>query len=680
MRNVLTVCPYCGCGCGLYLKIAGNRVCGVLPSKEHPISRGQLCVKGWNGYPFIHNSQRLHKPLVKADGTQAHHETSWDESYSFTTKRFKEIQKKYGSNSFGIIGSAKCTNEENFLLMKFARSGLGTNNIDNCVRLCHAPTIAGLNYSFGFGAMTNSINEIEKAGVILVIGSNTTEEHPVVGNRILKAVDQGAKLIVVDPHRTQLANMSHLLLQPKPGTDVIWINSLIRIIIEENLTNLDFISKRTENFEAVKKIAEKFTPEYVEKNTGLPFSSLREIALMYSHSKSSMIIYGMGITQHINGTDSVQALANLAMLTGNIGRESTGVNPLIGQSNMQGACDMGVLPDYYSGYQSIKDKKNVAKFEKVWNIKLPTDRGLSFMEMMKEARQGKIKAMYIVGENVLLSSPNINEAREALSHLEFLVVQDMFLTETAQLANVVLPSASFAEKDGTFTSTERRVQRIRKCIEPLGDTKPDWQILSELAQRAGYREMNYKKPKEIMEEIASLTPIYEGISYEKLDNIAGIQWPCFDKSHRGTTFLYKDSFARRNGCFVPVDFTQGSEAPDKEYPYFLITGRREFYFHTGSMTRKSPILEREFPNGFVEINQNDANDLKVKSGWKVKIVSRHGELVTNVLITTAVPEKTVFIPFHFKEGAANLLLGNSDLDPKSKIPEFKVCAVKISSI
>jgi len=680
MRNVLTVCPYCGCGCGLYLNIDGNKVCGVIPSREHPISRGQLCVKGWNVHPVIYNSQRLRRPLVKADRGEAHRETSWDEACDITTKRIKEIQKKYGSNSIGIIGSAKCTNEEDFLLMKFARTVLGTNNIDNCVRLCHAPTISGLNDSFGFGAMTNSINEIENANFILVIGSNTTEEHPMVGTRILKAVDQGAKLIVVDPHRTQIANMSHLHLQPKPGTDVIWINSLIRIIIEENSANFDFIYKRTENFEAVKEIVEKFTPEYVEKITGLSLSNLRETATMYSHSKASMIIYGMGITQHINGTDTVQALANLAMLTGNIGRESTGVNPLIGQSNMQGACDMGVLPDYYSGYQSIKDEQNVAKFEKVWNLKLPTDLGLSFMEMLKEARQGKIKAMYIVGENVLLSAPNINKAREALSNLEFLVVQDMFLTETAQLASVVLPSASFAEKDGTFTSTERRVQRIRKCIEPLGDTKPDWQILSELAQRAGYREMNYKTPKEIMEEIASLTPIYKGISYEKLDNIAGIQWPCFDKGHTGTTFLYKDSFARGNGYFVPVDFIQGSEVPDKEYPYLLITGRKEFYFHTGTMTRKSPLLEREFPNGFVEINPNDADDLKVKSGWKVKIVSKHGELVTNVLITARVPEKTVFIPFQFKEGEANLLLGKSDLDPKSKIPEFKVCAVKISSI
>lgn len=680
MRNVLTVCPYCGCGCGLYLKIEGNRVCGVIPSKEHPISRGQLCIKGWNVHPFIHNSQRLRKPHVKADRTGPYHETSWDEAYNFITKRLREIQKKYGSNSLGVIGSAKCTNEDNFLLMKFARCVLGTNNIDNSVRLCHSPTIVGLSDSFGYGAMTNSINEIEKAKVILVIGSNTTEEHPMVGTRILKAIDQGAKLIVVDPHKTQLANMSHLHLQPKPGTDVIWISSLIRIIIEENLANFEFISERTKNFESVKEIVKKFTPEYVEKITGLSLADLREVALMYSHSKASMIIYGLGVTQHINGTDTVQALANLAMLTGNIGRESTGVNPLIGQSNMQGACDMGVLPDYYSGYQTIKDKKNVAKFEKVWNRKLPTDKGLSFMEMMKEAKQGKIKAMYIVGENVLLSVPNINEAREALSHLEFLLVQEMFLTETAQLADVVLPSASFAEKDGTFTNTERRVQRVRKCIEPLENTRPDWQILSELAQRAEYREMNYENPKEIMEEIALLTPIYEGISYEKLDNISGIQWPCFDKSHTGTTFLYKDSFTRGNGYFVPIDITQGSEVPDKEYPYFLITGRREFSFHTGSMTRKSPILEREFPNGVVEINPNDADDLKVKSGWKVKIVSRRGELVTNVLITTAVPEKTVFIPFHFKEGVANLLLGNSDLDPKSKIPEFKVCLVKISSI
>jgi len=680
MRNVLTVCPYCGCGCGLYLKIEGNKVCGAIPSREHPISRGQLCVKGWNVHPVIYNSQRLLKPLVKVDREGTPRETSWDEAYDFTIKRFKEIQKKYGSHSLGIIGSAKCTNEDNFLLMKFGRTVLGTNNIDNCVRLCHVPTIVGLNDSFGFGAMTNSINEIETAKVIMVVGSNTTEEHPMVGTRILNAVDQGAKLIVVDPHKTQIANMSHLHLQPKPGTDVIWINSLIRIIIEENSANFDFIYKRTENFEAVKEIIKKFTPEYVEKITGLSLSNLRETAIMYSHSKASMIIYGMGITQHVNGTDTVQALANLAMLTGNIGRESTGIIPLIGQNNMQGACDMGVLPDYYSGYQSIKDKKNVDKFEKAWNIKLPSDRGLSFMEMMHEARQGKIKAMYIVGENVLLSAPNINEAKEALSHLEFLVAQEMFLTETARLANVVLPSASFAEKDGTFTNTERRVQRIRKCIEPLGETRPDWQILSDLAQRAGYEEMNYKNPNEIMDEIASLTPIYKGISYKKLDNIAGIQWPCFDKGHKGTTFLYKDSFIRGNGYFLPADFIQPSEAPDKEYPYVLITGRKEYYFHTGTMSRKSPTLEREFPNAFVEINPNDANDLKVKSGWKVKIASKHGELVTTVLITSRVPEKTVFIPFQFKEGAANLLLGRSDLDPKSKIPEFKVCAVKISSI
>jgi formate dehydrogenase alpha subunit len=679
MRNVLTVCPYCGCGCGLYLKIEGNKSRGVMPSKEHPISRGQLCIKGWNVHPFISNSQRLQRPLVRADRPGTFRESDWDGAYNIFNEKFKEIQEKYGRNSIGIIGSAKCTNEESFLLMKFARSVLGTNNIDNCVRLCHAPTLRGLSDSFGLGAMTNSINEIENAEVILVVGSNTTEEHPLVGNRVLKALDHGAKLIVVDPRRTQIAKMSRLHLQPRPGTDLIWINSLMRIIIEENLSDLEFVSQRTENFEVVKEIVKKFTPEYVESMTGLALPDLRETAKTYSRSRASMIIYGMGITQHGNGTDTVRALANLVLLTGNIGREKSGIIPLLGQSNMQGACDMGVLPDYYSGYQSIEYSRNVAKFEKAWKRKLPIDKGLTFMEMIKKARQGKIKAMYIVGENVLLSAPNIHEVQEALSRLEFLAVQDMFLTETAQLAHLVLPSASFAEKDGTLTSTERRVQLTRKCVEPLGETKPDWQIFCELAGQAGYREMNYRNPEKIMEEIAFLTPIYEGLSYGKLDNAGGIQWPADGNNPTGTKFLYEDSFPRGSGHFAPVLFTPGSETPDQEYPYFLLAGKSGYYFHTGSLTRKSPALEREFPNGFVEINPNDAERLRVKSGWKVKIVSKYGELFATVSVTTDVPEKVVFLPFHFKEGAANSLLGDSGLDPKSKIPEFKLCAVKIIS-
>ena len=676
MKKILTTCTYCGCGCGLYLQVEGNEVIGVTPSREHPISRGSLCVKGWNIHEFIQHPDRLKTPLIKKKGK--FRETSWDEALDLVAHRLGGLKKKFGSHSLAVLGSAKCTNEENYLLSKFTRATLGTNNIDHCARLCHSSTVVGLATAFGSGAMTNSINEIEEADCLLVTGSNTTLQHPQIGSRILNAVEKGARLIVVDPRTTQLVSFAHLHLKPRPGTDVAWINGMMHIILKEDLADLDFIRKRTENFSALKRKLAKFTPQYVERITGIPREDIKEAAGIYARAKRAILIYSMGITQHTTGTDNVLSLANLVLLTSHVGRPYTGLNPLRGQNNVQGACDMGALPDFYSGYQRVSDTLCRRKFERVWNVRLPQNKGLTIIEMIQEARKGKIKGMYIMGENPALSDPDITHTVKALKNLDFLVVQDIFLTETAQLADVVLPGASFAEKDGTFTSTERRVQRVRKSINPVGEAKADWEIICDLSRRMGYF-LNYESPEEVMEEIALLTPIYGGIYYDRLEETFGLQWPCWNKKHPGTPFLHRGSFSRGKGHFTPVDYKPAKELPSKKYPFILTTGRLYYHWHTGSMTRRSSTLHREYPHGFIEMNVQDAQKLGIKNKEIVKVISRRGAIEIQVIVGEIIIPGTVFIPFHFKEAAANLLT-NPVLDPRAKIPEYKVCAVRIERI
>ncbi len=676
LKKVTTICPYCGVGCTVDLYVKENKVVRVMGNEEGVENKGSLCVKGKFGYDFINSPERLTSPLIRKNGK--FQEASWDEALELVAAKFKELKAKYGSDSLAGFSSAKCTNEENYLFQKFIRTSLSTNNVDHCARLCHASTVVGLAQAFGSGAMTNSIQEIMTTDCLLVTGSNTTFNHPVIGMYIKQAVEyNGAKLIVADPRKIELVDWATLWLRQKSGTDVAYLNGMMNVIIQEELYDESFIEKRCENFEEFKKVIKNYTPEKVEEITGIPADDLREAARIYARAETASIIFSMGITQHTTGVNNVLSCANLAMLTGNVGRESTGVNPLRGQCNVQGACDMGGLPNVYPGYQRLGDDQVREKFEKRWGVKLDKKVGLTVVEIINAAYEGSIKGLYIMGENPMLSDPNLNHVKEGLERLEFLVVQDIFLTETAKLADVVLPGVSFAEKDGTFTNTARRIQRIIQAIEPIGGSWPDWQIICDLSRRMGY-QMSYNSPQQIMEEIAELTPIYGGIHYDRLEG-AGLQWPCPDREHPGTKYLHRDKFTRGKGHFTPVEFIPSAELPDDEYPFLLSTGRILEHFHTGTMSRRSRGLEALVPECLVEINPKDAHKLGINEDDRLKVASRRGELVAKAKLTERSREEMLFIPFHFKEAPANILT-NDALDPAAKIPEYKVCAVKIEKL
>ena len=536
--------------------------------------------------------------------------------------------------------------------------------------------MAGLAAAFGSGAMTNSIAELESAECIFVTGSNTTENHPVIAAFIKRAAVQGNKaIIVMDPRRIDLVRHAKLWLRQKPGTDIPVINGMMHIILKEKLQDQAYINERTENFTALKDTLEKYTPEYVEQISGVPAADLIAAARLFATSKPASLVYCMGITQHTVGTDNVKTLANLAMLTGNVGVYGGGVNPLRGQNNVQGACDMGGLPNVFSGYQAVTDPANRQKMEEAWGVSnLPDYVGMTMTEMLPAIAQGGIKALYIIGENPALSDADANHVVKAMQALELLVVQDIFLTETGKLADVVLPAVSFAEKDGTFSNTERRVARVRRAVPPVGQAKPDWEIVCEISNRLGY-PMDYKNPEEIFEEIRKVTPSYAGISYQRLET-GGIQWPCPNEEHPGTMFLHKDRFARGQGLFFDIDHKDPAEMPDAEYPLYLTTGRVLYQYHTGTMSRKAQGLVEKAPECFVEISQEDAATYGIGAGDLVQISSRRGKIAAKAQISPKAVSGTVFIPFHFAEAAANKLT-NAALDPVSKIPEYKVCAVQI---
>jgi formate dehydrogenase alpha subunit len=538
--------------------------------------------------------------------------------------------------------------------------------------------VAGLAASFGSGAMTNSIREIKDAACILVIGSNTTAGHPVIALEIKKAVRNGGRLIVANPREIELCRHADVWLRQVPGSDVALLMGMMKVILDEGLADLSFISECCDNFDAFKESLKNFDLDFVEKTTGVPRDTIAEGARLYATCKPATIIYAMGITQHSHGTDNVMAVANLAMLTGNMGRPSTGVNPLRGQNNVQGACDMGALPNVYTGYQRVDNPDIQKKFEIAWRSDLNPTPGLTLTEMLDAAYDGKIKAIYVMGENPILSDADANHTEKALKKLEFLVVQDLFLTETARLADVVLPAVSFAEKNGTFTNTERRIQRVRKAIEPVGNSKPDWWIICQLARKMSDKDFDFENPSEIMEEIARLTPSYGGVIYERLEE-CGLQWPCPTKDHPGTPILHVGRFVCGLGKFAPLQYKPPAELPDKEYPLVLTTGRNLYHYHTGTMTRKVAGLNTIEPEGVIEINPSDASSLKIKDGDKVKVVSRRGEVITKAKVTEESPPKVVYMTFHFAESAANLLT-NAALDPVAKIPEFKVCAVRVERV
>ena len=671
-EEVETVCPYCGIGCNINLNIRFGKVYGVTSCKESDVNGRFACVKGRFGQEFINDRARITSPYMRKNGELI--PVSWAEAIHHVAGRFESIQRQYGGDSMGVVSSARITNEENFLASKFARTILGTNNIDHCARLCHAPTVVGLGKAFGSGATTNSLGEIEDTDFILAVGSNISETHPVAAFKARKALSRGALLAVVDPRRTELAEWAHLHAQIRPGTDIAFLNAVAKFILDNELADNKFIEERTENFKEYRQSLTDCTLDWAAAITGVPQDVVREIALQYARAATGMIMYTMGITQHAHGTDNVLAIANLAMITGKVGREKCGVYPMRGQNNVQGACDMGALPNVYSGYQKVADPAARAKFENAWGCRLPEKDGMTLGELLSAAGEGKIKSLYVIGENPVISDADSNEVMHSLRNLEFLVVQDIFMTETTELADVVLPAASFAEKEGTFTNTERRVQLLRQAIEPVGSCKPDWKIINQLASAMGYR-WEYSSPKEIMSEIASLTPSYGGIDYPRLSK-CGLQWPCPHKDHPGTRVLHRHSFARGKGRLHPVVFQPPTEQPDAEYPYILVTGRRLFHYHTGTMTRKVEGLNQLMPVECLQVNPANAEDLGLTDGSRVKLTSRRGEIEIEVVVTEAVPPGVVFTSFHFSEVAINKLTGGR-WDPEAKIPELKRTAVRI---
>ena len=672
-RETVTICPYCGVGCGLVLGTRGGKIVWIRGDEKNPANGGTLCVKGRFGLDFVASPDRLTVPLIRRNGTLE--EAGWDEALDVIESRLREIRERHGADAIAGLSSAKCTNEENYIFQKVMRAAVGTNNVDHCARLCHASTVAGLAKAFGSGAMTNSIADIEESDCIFVTGSNTTEAHPVLALRIERAVrERGAKLIVADPRRIDLVRFSCLHMRQRSGTDVALFNAMLHVIISEGLCDEAFIAERVEGFEELRACVKDCTPELAEPITGVPAEEIRDAARTFARAERAAIVYSMGITQHTTGTDNVLALANLAMLTGNIGRGGTGVNPLRGQNNVQGACDMGALPNVYPGYSSVENPDLRAKFEKAWGTTLPAKAGLTVVEIMHGAASGDIHAIYIMGENPALSDPNVNHVREALEKVDFLVVQDVFLSETAAMADVVLPAASFAEKDGTFTNTERRVQRVRKALNPPGEARQDWEIACEIGSRLGHA-MRYDGPSEIMDEIAALTPIYGGIDFQRID-AAGLQWPCPDKQHPGTSILHSVQFTRGKGKFHPTPFRAAAEMPDDEYPYILTTGRYLYHFHTGTLTRRVGGLERISPPAPVEIHPEDAARDGIAEGDTVEVASRRGEVRARAVLTERSPRGTVFMAFHYREAAANMLTIDA-LDPVAKIPELKVCAVRM---
>ncbi len=684
-KTFQTTCPYCGVGCQLEVstrKFFSNGRAGQddiiqVQGADAVPNFGKTCVKGRFGLDFVTRKDRLQKPLVRRNGQLE--EVEWPDAISYVAQRLGEIKKKHGPEAIAGLSSARCTNEENYLFQKFIRSVIGTNNVDHCARLCHASTVAGLAVSFGSGAMTNSIEELERAQVILVTGSNTTETHPVIATLIKRAVlFHKAKLIVVDPRRIDLVRYATYWLRQNSGTDVAWINGFLNVILANNLQDSSFIAERTENFDAMRAVVAKYDPQTVSEITGIPAADLEGAAKLYATGGRGSIVYSMGITQHSNGTDNVKSLANLAMVTGNIGKESTGVNPLRGQNNVQGACDMGALPNVYPGYQKVDDPAARKRFEACWKSKLSDKVGLSVVEIMHAAHAGTIKGLYIMGENPMISDPNLNHVREALENVELLVVQDIFLTETAMMADVVLPAASFAEKEGNYTNTERRVLPLTPFLKMPGEARDDWEIIQTLARGLGH-SWNYSSVQDILHEINQVTPAYRGITWQRLVAGERLQWPCPDVGHAGTKYLHKDAFVRGKGLFSAIDHLPSKELPCAEFPYVMSTGRMLFHYHTGSMTRRTEALPRYCPAAYVELCQADCEKLQVADGETIRVSSRRGTIDIPVKLTDKVAPGNIFIPFHFAEAAANMLTLDV-IDPVAKIPELKVCAVKLEKI
>lgn len=698
-RVVVTTCPYCGVGCTQELHIKDEMIFKVTSPFDAVVNQGNLCVKGRFGYDFIDHPRRVAVPLMRktpqrpgarlpAFDLDDWRQVSWDEALDYVADRLVEIYRRQGPSAMAVYCCAKATNEENYLLQKLFRALFRTNNIDHCTRLCHAGSVVALLKSLGSSAMSNTAAEVMQSDCFIVTGSNTTENHPIIALQMKAAVRRrGAKLIVIDPRRIELCDYAALWLPLKPGTNVAVFNAMAHVIVQEKLYNLSFIQQRTEGFEAYARSLEKFTPEFAEAVSGVKQDLIVAAARLYAQAERAAIYWGMGISQLSQGTASALGLIHLALLTGHIGREGTGLNPLRGQNNVQGASDSGAMPFYYPGYMPVDDEDSARKWEAVWRVEpggLSRRRGLTTTEILSNVHPGGVRALYIMGENPMMTEPNLNATREHLRALEFLAVQDLFINETGAYADVFLPACSWAEKDGTFTNTDRRVQRVRAAIKPRHQARPDWEIICNLAKRVEARLgrsesafWDYTHPEQIFREMADVATMLKGITYDRIERV-GLQYPVPDETHPGTPFLFSDSFPSGRGRFFPLDYVPVAEPPDDEFPFILTTGRLLEHWHGGTMTRHSQ-LDALYPQPFLEVHEVDAAQLGLKEGDLVRLASRRGSVLVHLHISTKTTPGVVFLPMHFQEAAANLLTIDA-LDAEAKIPEYKACAVSIQVV
>lgn len=677
--RILTTCPHCATGCQYYLVVKNNRIVDVEPAKG-PSNKGMLCVKGrFGSFNFVHSGDRLKYPLIKNHETGEFERASWDEALDLIADKFTNIKKEYGPDSLAGFACSRSPNEDIYMLQKMVRCAFGTNNVDNCARVCHSASVHGLAMTLGSGAMTNPIADItEDVDVIMLVGSNPEEAHPVVGMQIRQAVARGTRLIVVDPRDIGLSAQADIHLKLKPGTNVAFANGMMNVFITEGLIDETFIKERTEGFEELKKIVMEYTPEKVGEICHIDPNHLREAALMYAKAKKAPIIYCLGVTEHSTGTEGVMSMSNMAMMVGKLGRSGCGVNPLRGQNNVQGACDMGAMPGHFPGYQKVTDEAVMEKFEKGWGVTLNKKPGVFATDVFGAAIRKEIRGLFIFGEDPIVTDADQNHIKKALESLDFLVVDDLFMTETAQYADVILPGTSYAEKEGTFSNTERRVQRVRKAVTLEGEMRLDTDIFIDLMNRMGY-EQPHLTSEEIMDEIASLTPSFGGISHRRLDREGGLQWPCLDKDHPGTPIMHVGKFTRGLGWFYPAEYVPSAELPDEDYPFILMTGRILYHYNTRAMTGRTPgLMERE-GHSFIELNDEDAARMGIANGEKIRVSSRRGTLTTTARVGEKVSPGETWMPFHFPDGNANILT-NAALDKYARIPEYKVCAVKIEKI
>ena len=690
-RVVESACPYCGVGCLLNYHVKDDKI-QFVEGRDGPSNQSRLCVKGRYGFDYVHNPERLTKPLIRRDGIAktaellspddidaTFREATWEEALDFAASGLASIRDDHGSNALAGFGSAKGSNEEAYLFQKLVRVGFGTNNVDHCTRLCHASSVAAMLETIGSGSVSNQVADVSEAEVIFIIGARPTVNHPVAATFMKNAAKNGKTLILLDPYRSDLARHADYFLQFRSDTDVPLINALMHVIIEEGLHNLDYIERNTEGFEALRECVQAYSPEKVAPICGVSAETIREVARVYATSKGSMIFWGMGISQHIHGTDNARCLISLALLTGQIGRPGSGLHPLRGQNNVQGASDVGLIPMVFPDYQPVDDKAANGRFEKLWGAKLDDKPGLTVVEIMQAVHEGKLHGMYIMGENPAMSDPNLNHARAALAKLEHLVIQDIFLTETAGFADVVLPASAFPEKTGTFTNTDRRVQLGRQAIPCPGNARQDIWIIQQMAQRLGL-DWNYSEVSDVFDEMRQAMPSIAGITWERLESEHSVTYPCEQVGDPGDPILFKDGFPTPSGLgkFVPATYTHAAELPDDEYEFILMTGRQLEHWHTGSMTRNASILDAIEPEPVVSLHPLDMQDHDIPNEGFVKLQSRRGEIVARVRPDTGLQRGSVFMAFCYVEAAANLLTVE-DLDPYGKIPEFKFCAVKISS-